>query len=137
MNKLPAIATLFFLSGFSAHATAGELTFSGHYEYRADQESLDIIERQVCFYPSGASTRLVPRPAGDRRLPWFCFSNSQLAAKMLGFSLTEPTHNCGIRGTATVVVSDYVRYAKEGDGNDIAKLKTVKHKNKSEPLPCS
>ncbi len=46
-------------------------------------------------------------------------------------------NSCGIQGTATVVVVRYNRYTGEGDGNDVAKLKTVLSKSQPEPLPCS
>ena len=137
MSKLPTFTALFLLSGLVTHAAAEEMTFSGRYEYRTDQESLDIIGRQVCFYPSGPSARAVPRQAGDGRLPWFCFANSQAAAKMLGFSLSAQLKGCGVRGIATVTVSKYVRYAKEGDGNDLATLTVIERKSKPEPLPCT
>jgi hypothetical protein len=137
MSKLPALTALLLLASLSVHAVAEEMTFSGRYEYRTDQESFDIIGEQVCFFPSGPSVRRVPRPAGDKRLPWFCFSSSKAAAKMLGFRLGTPVKGCGIRGSATVMVGDYVLYTKEGDGNDIATLRAVLRKAKPEPLPCS
>ena len=137
MNKLSVLTALLLLASFGAHAASEESTFFGRYEYRTDELSLDIIGKQVCFYPSGPSASLVPRPAGDRRLPWFCFSNSDAAAKILGFRLTGPTKGCGIRGSATLTVSDYFLYTKEGDGNDIATLKTVRRKSRPELLPCS
>ncbi|MFN4325666.1 MAG: hypothetical protein ACK4FP_07235 [Azonexus sp.] len=125
MNKLPAFTSLLVVASLGVHAAAEETTFSGRYQYRTDQDSLDVIGRQVCFFPSGHSARLVPRPAGDTRLPWFCFSNSEAAAKMLGFRLKMQSKGCGIRGSATLTVSNYVPYTKEGDGNDIATLKVV------------
>jgi hypothetical protein len=136
MSKLPTFTAAFLLAVFATYTVAEETIFSGRYEYRTDQESLDIIGQQVCFYPSEPSARLVPRPGNDNRIPWFCFSNSQAAAKMFGFSLAVPTKDCGIRGVATVTVSGYVRHAKEGGGNDIATLKAIQRKSKSEPLPC-
>lgn len=137
MNNRLVLTVLLVLSSLGFHALAAESTFSGRYEYRTDEESLDIIGRQVCFFPSEPSARQVPRSAGDKRLPWFCFSNSEAAAKMLGFSLKALAKGCGIRGDATVTVRDYVPYTKEGDGNDIATLRAVVQKSNPEPLPCS
>ncbi len=137
MSKLPVQTASLLLAILGTHAAAGETAFSGRYEYRTDQMSLDIIGKQVCFFPSEPSARLVPRPPGDKRLPWFCFSNSPAAAKMLGFRLTAPVNACGISGSATLTVSNYVVYTKEGDGNDIATLKVVQRKTKPEPLPCA
>lgn len=45
--------------------------------------------------------------------------------------------SCGIQGTATVVVVGYNSYTGEGDGNDVAELKTVLNKSQPEPLLCS
>jgi hypothetical protein len=137
MNNRRVLTVLLVLSSLGANAIARENTFSGHYEYRTDEESLDIIGRQVCFFPSEPSARQVPRFAGDKRHPWFCFSNSEAAAKMLGFRLKAPAKGCGIRGDATVTVSDYVLYTKEGDGNDAATLRAVVQKSIPEPMPCS
>lgn len=137
MSKFSVLTASILLASTGVHAAVEEAILSGRYEFRADQPSLEIVGKQVCFFPSGPSARLVPRPAGDSRLPWFCFSNSPATAEMLGFSLTAPTKGCGLRGVATVTVSDYVRYTKEGDGNDVATLKVVQRKSTPEPLPCS
>jgi len=137
MSKWSVHAALLLLASLGAHAAIAETTLSGRFEYRTDPESIDVIGRQVCFFPSEPSVRRVPRPAGDKRLPWFCFSNSKAAAKMLGFRLKAPPKSCGIRGNATVTVSNYVLYTKEGDGNDIATLKSVVRKARSEQLSCN
>ena len=137
MIKWLALTTLLLLSSICAHAASAEMTFSGRYEFRTDQESLDMLGKQVCFFPSGSSARQVPRPVGDKRLPWFCFSDSEAAARMLGFRLTTPAQGCGVGGRATVTVSSYVLYTKEGDGNDMADIKAVIRKTGPESLPCS
>lgn len=137
MPKRSVQAALLLLASLGAHAVAAAMTLSGRYEYRTDPESLDVIGRQVCFFPSEPSARQVPRPAGDRRLPWFCFSNPEAAARMLGLRLDPPHKNCGVRGNATVTVDNYVLYTKEGDGNDIATLMSVVRQSKPEPLPCN
>ncbi len=137
MSKWSIHAALLLLVSLSASPAIAETTFSGRFEYRTDPESLDVIGRQVCFFPSGRSAHRVPRPTGDKRLPWFCFSNSETAAKMLGFRLEASPKGCGIRGTATVTVSNYVLYTKEGDGNDIATLKSVVRNAGPEQLPCN
>lgn len=129
--------TLFFLGMFnSACAMAAPLTFEGRYEFRTDDGSLDVLGKQVCFYPSAPTAVLVPRPPGDRRLPWFCFANSRKAATMIGFNLLRKTSSCGVAGEARVTVAHYRRYAGAGDGNDVATLTTVLSKSVPKPLPC-
>lgn len=121
----------------AASAADAPLTFEGRFEFRTDQESLEIIGKQVCFFPAPPISKSIPRPAGDHRLPWFCFSNSAVAASRLGISMSAHPKSCGIRGTATVVVMGYNHYSGEGDGNDVAELETVLNKSQPEPVQCS
>lgn len=138
MSKAHVVAAMILgLSCAHVSATETPLTFSGRYEYRTDQESLEILGKQVCFFPSQPTARAVPRPAGDKRLPWFCFSNFASATDALGFDLNTPAKGCGVRGTATVSVSSYVRYAGEGDGNDVALLNAVLKKSNPVSIQCS
>jgi hypothetical protein len=56
--------------------------------------------KDVCFEADSASAARLPRWAGDRRRPWFCFSNASAAARELGPPRTErPAH---------VVISHFV-----------------------------
>jgi hypothetical protein len=128
---------LLFLGIVSTASAAGApLTFEGRYEFRTDDESLDVLGNQVCFFPAERTSATVPRPAGDKRLPWFCFANSKSAAHMFGFKLAKHAKGCGVFGNALVSVSNYKRYAGEGDGNDIATLMTVSSTSPPKPLPC-
>ncbi|MBL8428709.1 MAG: hypothetical protein JNJ95_02280 [Dechloromonas sp.] len=117
-------------------ATETPIILSGRYEFRTNQESLEILGKQVCFYPSLPSSAAIPRPTEDRRLPWFCFSNAALAASMLGFRLDDNLGKCGIGGHAKIAVANYQRYAGEGDGNDVASLIKVLRISPPKPLYC-
>lgn len=130
------VASMIILCAAVAHASATTITFAGRYEYRTDAESLEVLGEQVCFFPSKASSVNVPRPPGDSRLPWFCFTDSRQAAHLLGFALNVPSKECGFKGEAKVTVSNYKRYAGEGDGNDVAILVDVLEKLKPRSLPC-
>ena len=121
----------------SASAADTQLTFEGRFEFRTDSESLEIIGKQVCFYPAPPTSKSVPRPAGDIRLPWFCFSNPAAAAALLGFKMNTIQKSCGLQGDATGVVVGYKRYTGESAGNDVANLQTVLSKSQPQPLPCS
>jgi hypothetical protein len=138
MNR--AYLLLPFAFGICGTASASEsersFTFEGRYEFRSDSETLEVLGKQVCFYPSGPTAAIVPRPKGDHRLPWFCFANSKSAAHMLGFKLIKDAKSCGSFGNATVTVSNYKRYTGESDGSDIATLTVVLSKAPARPLPC-
>lgn len=138
MSRAFVLRSLILSSLYFTAVSAAEtqIVFEGRYEFRADEESLEIIGKQVCFFPSAPSSQSVPRPVGDKRLPWFCFSNSTAAASELGFKMKHQKKSCGIQGAATVVVVGYTRYAGEGNGNDVARLKTVLNKTQPKPLPC-
>lgn len=137
--KLPSVVitstTLLCISVLCGAET--KITFEGRYEYRTDTESLEMFGEQVCFFPSKPSSENVPRPIGDHRMPWFCFSNSNQAAHLFGFQLNTSSHECGFKGNATITVSSYKRYTGEGDDNDVAMLDAVLKKSKPESLPCS
>ncbi|MBT9495055.1 MAG: hypothetical protein IV107_22510 [Paucibacter sp.] len=117
-------------------AETKSLTLDGRFEYRTDAESQSVIGDQICFFPSAKSSPLLPRWSGDQRLAWFCFSQTARAAKQLSIPLQFIPGTCGVAGTATVEIDDYVVYASEGDGNDSAALRSVLKKSTAIPLPC-
>ena len=131
------IASTTLLCAAALYAAETTISFEGRYEYRTDSESLEMLGEQVCFFPSRPSSQNVPRPTGDRRLPWFCFTNSKQAAHLLGFALNAGSYECGLKGNAKITVSSYKRYTGEGDDNDVATLDAVLEKSKPESLPCS
>lgn len=110
--------------------------FEGRYEYRSDAESLEMRGKQVCFFPSKPSSKNISRPVGDNRMPWFCFTNSKQAAQVFGFELNDNSNKCGFKGNATIRISNYKRYAGEGDDNDVARLDGVLKSSKPVSLPC-
>lgn len=136
--KLAFIAVSIYLamSASSALAASQTLQFDGRFEHRTDPESQEIIGNQICFYPSVKSSSSLPRAPEDRRLPWFCFSETESAAKQLQISLQAPVGVCGTTGTATVEVDNYKVYSGEGDDNDLASLRMVLKQSKPLPLPC-
>lgn len=139
LSPMSLLATSLAITSTTLLCSAVEtkITFEGRYEYRTDTESLEIIGRRVCFFPSKPSSENVPRPIGDRRTPWFCFTNSKHAADSFGLNLNVGARECGVRGDAKIVVSGYTRHTGEGDGNDVARLDTVLETSKPESLPCS
>jgi hypothetical protein len=61
-------------------AFRGQLRLSGRTMPHLDAEVRDA----VCFEADSASASTMPRWAGDRRRPWFCFANPAGAARALG-----------------------------------------------------
>ena len=74
------------ISGFKHYK--GSVTLTGIYSRTLDPEYLDYMGDAICFEPDKKSSALVPRPKGDERTAWFCFSNFEQAKKT--FKLPEP-----------------------------------------------
>ena len=124
---------LFSVASFAFADTS--LSLTGRYEYRADSDSLEMLGGLVCFYPNTESAKLLPRLPTDKRLSWFCFTNTKQSKRLLGIPLSTKT-NCGLAGRATVQVSEYQEYVGEGDGFDTAVLQSVKGNSNAKALSC-
>lgn len=80
----------------------GDITFRGEIELSGSTlphfEAADAADA-ACFEADSASAARLPRWEGDRRRPWFCFSNVRSAARALGPG----------RGTrrARIVIADF------------------------------
>lgn len=133
---LPLLLALLPCTAPTAETGKQTLRLEGRYDYRTDEESRDVLGRQVCFLPSAASARLLPRTPSDRRLAWFCFSDSEEAARAFSFPLAAQAGTCGVTGTALIDVAGYQVYQGEGDGNDVATLVQVLSKSSPAALPC-
>lgn len=127
------VALLAALATFGAQAA--ELALEGTFERRTDAYSRQVLGDAVCFIPDEKFEKAIPRPAGDDRRAWFCFSN--LAAAMKGFALPAGRRACGMRGTASIVVSDYVVSREGGESVDKARLERVVSKSTPKPIPCN
>jgi hypothetical protein len=112
-----------------------ELALEGIFERRTDAYSRQILGDAVCFIPDEKFERALPRLEGDDRRAWFCFSN--LAAAMKGFALPAGRKGCGLRGSAHIVVSDYVVSREGGESVDKARLERVVSKSGPRPIPCN
>ena len=116
-------------------AQAAELTLEGVFERRTDAYSRRVLGDAVCFIPDEKFERALPRIGNDERRAWFCFSN--LAAAMKGFGLPVARKGCGLRGSAHIVVSDYVVSREGGESVDKARLERVVSKSAPRPIPCN
>jgi hypothetical protein len=114
----------------------GTATLTGRFVRRLDKETLEKQGDMLCFFPKGASASFVPRPKGDPRLAWFCFSNQRKAKTLLKANDTKPKGSCGMQGEATVVVSNYVVNSQEAEVFDTARLVKVIKSPGSRALSC-
>jgi hypothetical protein len=135
-TALPLLFALLPCAAATAETDNQTLRLEGRYDYRTDEGSQEVLGRQVCFAPSAASARLLPRRPSDKRLAWFCFTDSEQAARAFGFPLTAQAGACGVTGTASIDVARYQVYQSEGDGNDVATLVQVHSKSAPALLPC-
>jgi hypothetical protein len=131
--------TIFFLvlSICATSVLAQELRLEGRFEYRTDEESRDVLGEQVCFFPERSTAGFVPRDKSDRRLVWFCFSNTSDAKRMLQIPSLLPAKSCGYAGNAAITIADYRLYRGEGDGNDVALLKKAALVSKGVSIECT
>ncbi len=115
---------------------ASEITLSGRYEYRSDNESQDMIGDFVCFFPEADSAKRLPRAQNDKRMAWFCFANKTGSKNLLGISEAGKKSECGLVGTATVQITAYQPSQGEGDDFDTAQLQAVLNSTKPQTLSC-
>ncbi len=66
-------------SGFKNYQ--GQATLTGKFSRNLDPEYVDYMGDDICFEPNKTSAALIPRPKGDTRDVWFCFSNFDAAKK--------------------------------------------------------
>jgi len=133
---LTMLAALSVSSVSNTSLAANEIAVSGRYELRTDAQSQEILGGMPCFYPGPESAKLLPRPAGDKRLAWFCFKNKEESKKLLNIPDQIKGKNCGISGQAVLKVANYVSYNGEGDGVDMAVLVAVTEKSAPRKLAC-
>ena len=115
---------------------SGTVTLTGTFKRLLDERSLEIWGDVVCFIPSKGSAAVIPRGNDDTRLPWFCFSNQTTAKNLLKANGTKPKSSCGLQGTATVVISDYIVNRRESEVFDTARLVKVLETSGARALGC-
>ncbi|MFD1244630.1 hypothetical protein [Paralysiella testudinis] len=111
----------------------GQITVRGQYTRNLNDE---ILGDAVCFNVDDADAALIPRRGGDARSAWFCFSNQDTAVNTFKLGNKPPRGYCGHQGRATVTVNQYVVYAGESEGTDVAKLVSARGISKAQPVRC-
>jgi len=109
----------------------GSITVSGEYF----QDERDPFISSVCFYPKGPSALLIPRE-NDNRVPWFCFSNNELAMHLFKMPASPSGQICRHEGVATVQISNYVVNKLPSEVSDIAKLDKLLSSEKASTKEC-
>lgn len=127
-------ALLLLALAAAPQAGAAELSLEGTWERRTDAYTRRVLGDAVCFVPDQKFEARLPRPAGDDRRAWFCFTNR--AEAMKAFAVPVAARGCGMRGAATVSVSGY-RLGEGGEAVDRARLERVLAKAPPSPIPCN
>lgn len=79
---------------------SGQTQISGTYQYYGNDEQSEMLTDIVCFDGlDNSSKSQLPQIQGDRREPWFCFSNQDLAKELF-----IPK---GAVGKATIIIDQY------------------------------
>lgn len=111
---------------------ASPLRVSGEYRLATDPETIDLLGRQLCFYPDAESKKSLHQGTA-----WFCFDDLDASALMLQVNAKETRDNCGYEGEAVIDIGSYVPYLEESDaGNDEARLLSVVSQTKPKPISC-
>ena len=120
------------LESTTAAEPASSVRVSGEYRLATDPETLDLLGRQLCFYPDATSKKSLHQGTA-----WFCFDDLNASARLLQINVQETRDNCGYEGEAVIDIGSYVPYLEESDaGNDEARLLSVVSQTKPKPISC-
>jgi hypothetical protein len=122
------------VSGFKQYK--GEVTLTGTYSRTLDPEYLEYMGDGICFEPDQKSSALVPRPKGDERTAWFCFSNFEQAKKTFKLPDTIKKDFCKYEGKATITIKDYNLFIEETEGSDLTQLVSAKDITPAKAVKC-
>ena len=122
------------ISGFKHYK--GEVTLTGTYSRTLEPEYLDYMGDAICFEPDKKSSALVPRPTGDERTAWFCFSNFEQAKKTFKLPDSIKKDFCKYEGKATINIKDYNLFVEETEGSDLTQLVSAKNITPAKAVKC-
>ena len=114
----------------------GQTTLTGTYSRNLDPEYVDYMGDDVCFYPDKKSSSLIPRPKGDTRIAWFCFSNFETAKKTFKLPNSIKKGYCTYEGKATVTIKNYRLLIAETEGYDSSHLVSAKNITPAKVMKC-
>ena len=122
------------ISGFKHYK--GEVTLTGTYSRNLDPEYLEYMGDGICFEPDQKSSAHIPRPKGDERIAWFCFSNFEQAKKTFKLPATIKKDYCKYEGKATITIKDYNLFVVETEGSDLTQLVSAKNITPAKAVKC-
>ena len=122
------------ISGFKHYK--GKVTLTGTYSRNLDPEYLEYMGDGICFEPDQKSSAHIPRPKGDERIAWFCFSNFEQAKKTFKLPDTIKKDYCKYEGKATITIKDYNLFVVETEGSDLTQLVSAKNITPAKAVKC-
>ncbi|QUY38143.1 hypothetical protein [Acinetobacter junii] len=114
----------------------GEVTLTGTYSRTLDPEYLEYMGDAICFEPDQKSSAHIPRPKGDERIAWFCFSNFEQAKKTFKLPDTIKKDYCKYEGKAIITIKDYNLFVEETEGSDLTQLVSAKNITPAKAVKC-
>ena len=114
----------------------GDATLTGTYSRTLDPEYLEYMGDAICFEPDQKSSAHIPRPKGDERIAWFCFSNFEQAKKTFKLPDTIKKDYCKYEGKATITIKDYNLFVVETEGSDLTQLVSAKNITPAKAVKC-
>lgn len=114
----------------------GDVTLTGTYSRILEPEYLEYMGDAICFEPDQKSSVHIPRPKGDERTAWFCFSNFEQAKKTFKLPDTIKKGYCSYEGKAAVSIKDYKLFVEETEGTDLTKLVAAKNITPAKAVKC-
>jgi hypothetical protein len=123
------------ISGFKHYK--GDVTLTGTYSRTLDPEYLEYMGDGICFEPNKTSYALIPRPKGDERTAWFCFSNFEQAKKTFKLPDSIKKGFCKYEGKATITIKDYNLFVEETEGSDLTQLVAAKNITPAKAVKCA
>ena len=122
------------ISGFKHYK--GKVTLTGTYSRNLDPDNLEYKGDGICFEPDQKSSAHIPRPKGDERIAWFCFSNFEQAKKTFKLPDTIKKDYCKYEGKATITIKDYNLFVVETEGSDLTQLVSAKNITPAKAVKC-
>lgn len=114
----------------------GDVTLTGTYSRILEPEYLEYMGDAICFEPDQKSSVHIPRPKGDERTEWFCFSNFEQAKKTFKLPDTIKKDYCSYEGKATITIKDYKLFVEETEGFDVTQLISAKNITPAKAVKC-
>ena len=122
------------ISGFKHYK--GKVTLTGTYSRNLDHEYLEYMGDGIWVEPDQKSSAHIPRPKGDERIAWFCFSNFEQAKKTFKLPDTIKKDYCKYEGKATITIKDYNLFVVETEGSDLTQLVSAKNITPAKAVKC-